>query len=84
MEEGFRGRGGMDAMLFEFLARHGIATRLLNIGVEPGYRFELGTRTELHEQVGIGVSAVTRRATDFLRTIAPECIRPKVISAGES
>jgi transketolase len=68
MEEGFRGRGGLDAMLFEFVARRGIDVRQLNIGVEPGYRFELGTRTELHEQVGIGVKAVTRSIADFMRS----------------
>jgi transketolase len=67
MEEGFRGRGGMDAMLFEFVARRGIEVRVLNIGVEPGYRFELGTRTELHEQVGIGVRAVIKSINEFVR-----------------
>lgn len=67
MEEGFRGRGGMDAMLFEFIARRGIDVCVLNIGVEPGYRFELGTRTELHEQVGIGVKSATKSIADFMR-----------------
>lgn len=65
MEEGFRGRGGMDAMLFEFIARHQLNLRMLNIGVEPAYRFELGSRTELHEQVGIGVEAVTQSIIEF-------------------
>ncbi|MDB5763983.1 MAG: tktA2 [Herminiimonas sp.] len=69
MEEGFRGRGGMDSMMFEFIARRDLQMRILNIGVEPGYRFELGTRTELHEQVGIGVQAVTKSVTEFMRKI---------------
>ena len=59
MEEGFRGRDGVDSMMFEFIARRGLNLRMFNVGVEAGYRFELGTRTELHEQVGIGVQAVT-------------------------
>jgi transketolase len=65
MEEAFAGRGGLDALLFNFLEHEGIDAKLLNIGVEGGYRFELGTRAELHEQVGIGPDAVTRRVLDL-------------------
>ena len=53
LEEGFRGRGGLDSMLFEFINRNGLSTRMLNLGVEPGYRFDIGNRAELHEKVGI-------------------------------
>jgi transketolase len=69
MEEGFRGRGGIDSMMFEFIARRGMNTRMFNIGVEGGYRFELGTRIELHEQVGIGPQAVIASVTEFMRTL---------------
>jgi len=65
MEEGFAGRGGLDALLYNFIAHTEIAAKLLNIGVEGGYRFELGTRAELHEQVGIGPDVVTRRLLDL-------------------
>lgn len=71
MEEGFRGRGGMDAMLFDATARHQLKSQILNIGVEPGYRFELGTRAELHEQVGIGIESVRLKVLEFLRSIVP-------------
>ncbi|NBU71429.1 MAG: transketolase [Bacteroidetes bacterium] len=71
MEEGFRGRGGMDAMLFDAAARHHLKSRLLNIGVEPGYRFELGTRAELHEQVGIGIESARVKVLEFSRSIVP-------------
>jgi len=71
MEEGFRGRGGIDSMMFEFLARRGLATRMFNIGVEGRYRFELGTRAELHEQVGIGLEAVVKSVSAFVRSIQP-------------
>lgn len=54
MEEGFKGRGGLDSMMFDFIARHNLKLSLLNIGVDGCYRFELGSREELHEQVGIG------------------------------
>jgi transketolase len=70
LEEGFRGRGGLDAMLFDLLAQRRIGLALHNIGVEPGYRFDLGTRTELHEHVGIGANAVTRSVRAFLHTLA--------------
>jgi transketolase len=65
LEEGFRGRGGLDAMLFEFNARRGHKWKMLNIGVEGAYQFELGTRTELHEKVGIGPQAVFNGVRDF-------------------
>jgi transketolase len=70
LEEGFRGRGGMDSMLFDFLARHGLSQKLLNLGVEGAYRFELGTRAELHEQVGIGPNAVLKSVTEFMGACA--------------
>jgi len=60
LEEGFRGRGGLDSMLFEFTARRRLQATVLNLGVEPAYRFELGPRPELHEQVGIGVQSVLK------------------------
>lgn len=69
LEEGFRGRGGMDAMLFEFTARRDLPAKLLNIGVDGGYRFELGSRAELHEQVGIGPEAVRRSVEAFAATL---------------
>ena len=69
MEEGFRGRGGLDAMMFDWVAHSKKNLRLLNIGVEGGYRFELGSRTELHEQVGIGVNVVTKKVLAFLETV---------------
>ena len=69
MEEGFSGRGGLDALLGEFMRRSEINLKLINIGVEGGYRFELGTRAELHEQVGIGPDVVTSRLLDVSRLI---------------
>jgi len=70
LEEGFRGRGGVDAMLFEFIARRGLSARMLNIGVEGGYRFELGSREELHEQVGIGPQSVLHSVTTFVQSLS--------------
>jgi len=65
MEEGFAGRGGLDAMLRDFIAPRFPGKRLLNIGVEGGYRFDLGTRDQLHELCGIGPATVLRRVKAF-------------------
>jgi transketolase len=65
MEEGFAGRGGLDALLGDFIRHAAPDIALVNIGVEGGYRFELGTRAELHEQVGIGPDVVTRRLLEL-------------------
>ncbi|WP_404360875.1 transketolase family protein [Methylotuvimicrobium sp. KM1] len=69
MEEGFRGRGGLDAMMFDYIVRRGLDIRMLNIGVEGGYRFELGERHVLHEHVGIGVGSVTEKVRAFLQSL---------------
>lgn len=68
LEEGFCGKGGLDAMLFDWFARNNMAIELLNIGVKGEYKFELGSRTELHEQVGIGINVVTQKIIEFLQT----------------
>ncbi len=70
LEEGFRGRGGLDSMLFEFIARSNLDAKMLNIGVEGAYHFELGTRTELHEKVGIGPQAVLNSVRAFATSLS--------------
>ena len=69
LEEGFSGRGGMDAMFFDIAARNHMSFKLLNIGVKPGYRFELGTRQDLHEDVGIGVESVMKKILEYSQSI---------------
>jgi len=66
MEEGFHGRGGMDSLLFELIARHDLDLRMLNLGIDGKYRFELGSRVELHEKAGIGPVAAAKRISAFL------------------
>lgn len=70
LEEGFRGKGGLDAMIFDFATRHAIKAPILNIGVEGMYRFELGSRIELHEHVGIGTAAVSEKISTFMAKTA--------------
>ena len=69
LEEGFRARGGMDALLIDFINRHKLNLEIETIGVEGGYRFELGSRAELHDQVGIGITPVKARLMQLLQRI---------------
>jgi transketolase len=69
MEEGFRGRGGVDALLFEMISRKKLPIKMLNIGVEPKYTFELGSRTELHEKVGLGPIFVQKQVSAFTKSL---------------
>jgi transketolase len=71
LEEGFTGRGGLDAMMFEWVSRRGLPLRVHNVGVSPRYRFELGSRDQLHERVGIGANAVYETVTRFIESVAP-------------
>lgn len=70
LEEGFRGRGGIDSLLHDFFSRNNVDVRLLSIGVEGRYRFELGSREELHELAGIGPVVSLNSVKNFLSTLA--------------
>lgn len=66
IEEGFEGRGGLDAFMRYLLSpQH----RQLGLGVKPRYEFELGDRMELHEKAGIGPLAVADRICKWLSEI---------------
>ncbi len=66
-EEGFSGRGGLDSMLFEFINKNNLNVKILSIGVEPGYSFELGSRVELHDKVGISPQSILNKVYYFLK-----------------
>ena len=53
-------------LYFTNSARQNLPAYVEGIGVRPGYQFELGTRAELHEQVGVGVNAVAKRITSTI------------------
>ena len=66
MEEGFIGRGGLDAYLNRIFLDAKIYVPHLPIGVTPEYSFELGSRKELHELAGIGVNVCREKILNFL------------------
>ena len=69
MEEGFPGRGGLDSMVSNYLVQNDISIKMWNIGVEGGYRFEIGSRETLHELVGIGVNTLVDKISSFSNTL---------------
>jgi len=66
LEEAFKGRGGLDALLFNFIQELASKPKFCNIGVHSQYEFELGTRQELHEKAGIGPVSVKSTVKDFM------------------
>jgi transketolase len=64
MEEGFCGRGGVDAMIAHWVQTSVTDAKFLSVGVPPHYSFELGTRAELHDRVGIGVDGCVSRVLE--------------------
>jgi len=72
MEEGFKGRGGLDAIVAEILKSNNLGINFESIGVKPGYSFELGNRQDLHELVGIGQNcAIELIKTALNKTLGP-------------
>jgi transketolase len=66
LEEGFSGCGGLDSLLLNFVSQNQLDVKVVGIGVNPGYSFELGSRAELHEKAGIGPDSVLSKAYYFL------------------
>jgi transketolase len=61
VEEGFRGRGGLDALVLSLVAERGLGCRVVACGLDNRYRFTLGSRETLHEQAGIGRQALLEK-----------------------
>lgn len=68
MEEGFCGRGGVDAVIGNWIQSGGMDAGFLPVGVPPHYSFELGTRAQLHDRIGIGVDGCVGRVLEHLET----------------
>lgn len=66
LEEGFIGRGGLDALVNENLRHFKIRIPHLPLGVEPRYSFELGTRLQLHEEIGLSTEKCVTKIKRYL------------------
>ena len=66
IEEGFTQRGGLDALLFNVINRHHVQAPYVNGGIDQGYRFELGERAQLHDDLGLSASQLTHRIQQAL------------------
>lgn len=54
IEEGFKGKGGLDSLVSTILNKHGSTIALTQMGFDDAYVFEMGSRDSLHELNGIG------------------------------
>lgn len=68
MEEGFRYRGGLDARLLEMMENQNYKTSFKSFGVEPSYRYDLGSREDLHERSGIGEAKIITKIEQELKS----------------
>jgi transketolase len=59
IEEGFVGRGGLDSIIFNLTKN--LDVKYFNFGVNPEYLFEIGSRREIHEKVGIGTKNIIKK-----------------------
>ena len=61
LEEGFIGRGGLDTLVLGALA--GTGARIMSMGFEGGYVFEIGDRDYLHRLKGLDPEAIAARVS---------------------
>jgi len=64
IEEGFMERGGLDSIIFNLTKN--LHIKYLNFGVNPEYLFEIGSRREIHEKVGIGTKNIIKKIKSLI------------------
>lgn len=67
LEEGFRGKGGLDALLSSWISEEAMRLQFKSIGVINEYHFEIGSREQLHEQVGIGKNVILEKLYHWIK-----------------
>lgn len=60
LEEGFVGRGGLDALVLKLVNDHDLICRVITRGIPLGYRFGQGRREQLLDAVGLGTETLWR------------------------
>ncbi|MBF0301215.1 MAG: transketolase [Oligoflexia bacterium] len=68
MEEGFCGRGGLDALLYNFINENNLERdiNIVPIGIPLKYGFQLGQREDIHEYYGIGINQTIEKINKIL------------------
>jgi len=66
VEEGFSGKGGLDALAYQMVSEKGLPVRVKANGLSSVYRFELLDRDSLHEAAGIGATALASKIRKFM------------------
>ena len=65
LEEGFVGKGGLDALLRDILAPLGIAARHHGLGLPAEYCFEVGERDFRLDKAGLAAKTIAQRACEL-------------------
>ncbi len=68
LEEGFVGKGGLDAMVMDFVANQGVDAAVRNLGFPDRHVFEIGSRECLHGQIGLSEEKIAETIRSFVST----------------
>jgi len=60
LEEGFIGKGGLDALVAQLVINNGLRVQFKAMGLKDNYIFHIGNREDLHERNDLGVGAILR------------------------
>lgn len=60
LEEGFIGKGGLDALIGQLVTNHGVRIKHKALGLKDTYIFHIGNREDLHERNDLGVGSILR------------------------
>ncbi len=63
VEEGFTGKGGLDAAIGTLILSNRLPTHLKAMGLKDNYIFHIGSREHLHEQNDLGRESILREAS---------------------
>jgi transketolase len=60
LEEGFKNKGGLDTLVWNLINREKLNIKLINLGFENKYIFEVGSREYLHKLNGLDVNSIIK------------------------
>jgi len=66
MEEGFVGSGGLDALVRGLCSDGGVSAPVKSFGIPRRYQFDLGSREQLHETIGMSPDKLCSGIQEFI------------------